>query len=121
VVTGSTHDEADLAAPWRGQGELSRAGGAPLEGRRVDAGSVRLTERDIRGLVWCGEMYGVRTDLFAKLLGVSGDVVRQWRHLTAIERSLPFRCPARELSFTAYDLDDDTMVRVWPDGSVEML
>lgn len=44
---------------------------------------MQLTERDIRALVWCGEMYGIRADLLAELLGVSGDVVRQlharWR------------------------------------------
>lgn len=50
---------------------------------RADAGGVRLTARDIAGLVWCGEMYGVRADLLASLLGASPDVVRQlhgrWR------------------------------------------
>jgi hypothetical protein len=62
-----------------GAGELtrSRAGG-----ERARPG-VRLTGRDIDALVWCGEMYGVRADLLASLLGVSGDVVRQlhvrWR------------------------------------------
>jgi hypothetical protein len=47
------------------------------------AGGVQLTERDIRALVWCADMYGLRADLLAALLGVSGDVVRQlharWR------------------------------------------
>jgi hypothetical protein len=50
---------------------------------RSDAGLVRLTGRDIAGLLWCGEMYGVRADLLAGLLGCSADVVRQvhvrWR------------------------------------------
>jgi hypothetical protein len=46
-------------------------------GPRADAGGVRLTARDISALVWCGEMYGVRADLLASLLGVSADVVRQ--------------------------------------------
>jgi hypothetical protein len=70
---------------------VTGAGGldAGTAGRRVpaagraDAGGVRLTGRDVAGLVWCGEMYGVRADLLASLLGVSGDVVRQlhvrWR------------------------------------------
>jgi hypothetical protein len=53
------------------------------EGASARAGGVQLTERDIRALVWCGEMYGVRADLLAGLLGVSGEVVRQlharWR------------------------------------------
>ena len=50
---------------------------------RSDAGLVRLTGRDIAGLLWCGEMYGVRADLLAGMLGGSADVVRQvhvrWR------------------------------------------
>lgn len=50
---------------------------------RSDLGIVRLTERDVRALVWCGEMYGVRADLLGDLLGVSPDVVRRlhvrWR------------------------------------------
>jgi hypothetical protein len=38
---------------------------------------MQLTARDIRALVWCGDMYGIRADLLASLLGVSGDVVQQ--------------------------------------------
>ena len=49
----------------------------------ASAGGVQLTGRDIRALVWCGEMYGIRADLLAALLDVSGDVVKQlharWR------------------------------------------
>jgi hypothetical protein len=56
---------------------------------RVDAGGVRLTARDVAGLVWCGEMYGVRADLLAALLGASPDVVRQlhvrWRRAGLVE------------------------------------
>jgi hypothetical protein len=52
---------------------------------------VQLTARDIRALVWCGEMYGIRADLLADLLGVSGDVVRQlharWRRAGLAETS----------------------------------
>ena len=44
---------------------------------------MQLTGRDIRALVWCGDMYGIRADLLAALLGVSAEVVRQlhgrWR------------------------------------------
>lgn len=44
---------------------------------------MHLTGRDVAGLMWCGEMYGVRADLLASLLAVSPDVVRQlhsrWR------------------------------------------
>jgi len=58
----------------------ARPGAGP--GSRAD-GDVRLTARDIAGLVWCGEMYGLRADLLASLLGASADVVRQlharWR------------------------------------------
>src|SRR5580704_16031804 len=60
-------------------GEQAVRGG----GAGSDGGGVRLTGRDIRALVWCGDMYGIRADLLADLLGVSGDVVRQlharWR------------------------------------------
>lgn len=47
---------------------LLRAGAAPLEGRRADAGAIRLTERHVTGLLWCAEMYGARADLLARLL-----------------------------------------------------
>src|SRR5436309_2024191 len=57
--------------------------GAAPRAARSDAGGVRLTGRDIRALMWCGEMYGIRADLLASILDVSGDVVRQlharWR------------------------------------------
>jgi hypothetical protein len=43
------------------------------QGRRADAGSIRLGERDIAGLLLCGEMYGVPYDLLAAALGVSAD------------------------------------------------
>ena len=61
-----------------------RASAATLrESASARPGGVQLTGRDIRALVWCGEMYGIRADLLAELLGVSGDVVRQlharWR------------------------------------------
>jgi hypothetical protein len=59
------------------------------QGARSDAGSVRLTERDVTGLVWCGEMYGVRADLLAQVLAASDDVVRQlhvrWRRAGLVE------------------------------------
>ena len=51
--------------------------------RRADAGVVRLTGRDIAGLVWCGEMHGVPCDLLAALLAVRDDRLRaitgRWR------------------------------------------
>ncbi len=42
--------------------------------RWSDAGVIRLTERDVTALVWCGEMYGVRADLLGGVLGW----VRRW-------------------------------------------
>src|SRR5216683_1779410 len=63
------------------EGTHGRAGAGG--GARADAGGVRLTGRDIAGLVWCGEMYGIRADLLGSLLDASPDVVRQlharWR------------------------------------------
>ncbi len=69
----------------RGEAERAHRNGPGLAGAwpRSDAGQVRLTGRDVAGLLWCGEMYGTRADLLAGLLGCSGDVVRQlhvrWR------------------------------------------
>ncbi|HEV2212297.1 MAG TPA: hypothetical protein VGS99_03015 [Gammaproteobacteria bacterium] len=52
--------------------------------RRADAGQVRLGQRDIAGLLLCGEMYGAPYDLLAVALGVRGDrvraVVARWRN-----------------------------------------
>src|ERR1700729_2655456 len=56
--------------------------GAPPP-RRAGASVVRLTGRDIAGLVWCGEMHGVPYDLLASLLAVRDDRLRaitaRWR------------------------------------------
>ncbi len=52
--------------------------------RRADAGSVRLGERDVAGLLLCGDMYGAPYDLLAGFLGVRPDrlraIVARWRH-----------------------------------------
>ncbi|MGH3125765.1 MAG: hypothetical protein ACRDND_32715, partial [Streptosporangiaceae bacterium] len=52
-------------------------------GRRYDAGTVRLTSRDITGLVLCGEQYGAPYDLLAQFLDVREDRLRaitaRWR------------------------------------------
>jgi hypothetical protein len=40
------------------EGAGAWAGAAPSDGRRADAGVIRLTGRDVAGLLWCGEMYG---------------------------------------------------------------
>lgn len=51
--------------------------------RRADAGTVRLGERDITGLVLCGDMYGAPYDLLAAALAVRDDrlraIVARWR------------------------------------------
>ena len=52
-------------------------------GRRADAGTVRLSSRDITGLVLYGEMYGAAYDFLAAALGVRDDrlrdIVARWR------------------------------------------
>ena len=45
-------------------------------GQRSDAGTVRLTSRDIAGLVLCGEQYGSPYDLLAAFLAVREDRLR---------------------------------------------
>jgi hypothetical protein len=55
----------------------------PPAGRRSDAGRVRLTGRDVTGLTWCADMYGVPYDLLAACLAVREDRLRaitaRWR------------------------------------------
>jgi len=57
--------------------------GLPAASRRSDAGTVRLTGRDIAGLVLCGDMNGAPYDLLAGYLGVREDrlraIVSRWR------------------------------------------
>ena len=57
--------------------------------RRSDAGTVRLSGRDIAGLMLCGEMYGAPYDLLAAFLGVRPDRLRgiaaRWRAATYAE------------------------------------
>lgn len=52
--------------------------------RRSDAGTVRLTGRDVTGLVLCGDMYGAPYDLLAAALAVRPDRLRgiaaRWRN-----------------------------------------
>lgn len=51
--------------------------------RRADAGVVQLSQRDIDGLLLCGEHYGAPYDLLAAALGVPPErlpaVLRRWR------------------------------------------
>ena len=42
-----------VVVPWPGPDALRSGMAAPLEGRRADAGTVRLSGRDVAGLVWC--------------------------------------------------------------------
>src|ERR1700690_2451025 len=52
-------------------------------GRRADAGTVRFSQRDIDGLLLCGEHYGAPYDLLAAALRVSPErlpaIVARWR------------------------------------------
>jgi hypothetical protein len=51
--------------------------------RRADAGSVRLSDRDVAGLLLAGDMYGSAYDLLASFLRVRPDrlrgIVARWR------------------------------------------
>ena len=51
--------------------------------RRADAGTVRLSQRDIDGLLLCGEHFGAPYDLLAHVLRVQPDrlpaIVARWR------------------------------------------
>ena len=56
----------------------------PLAGRRADAGTVKLTDRDITGLMLSADHYAAPYDLLAAALNVRGDrlrgIVARWRH-----------------------------------------
>ncbi len=56
---------------------------AARRARRADAGSIRLSQRDIDGLLLCGEHYGVPSDLLAAALRVPAAQLRaitvRWR------------------------------------------
>ena len=64
-------------------GQLNNAVTGARPARRVDAGAVRLSQRDIDGLLLCGEHYGVPYDLLAAALRVAPDrlpaIVARWR------------------------------------------
>jgi hypothetical protein len=53
--------------------------------RRRDAGTFRLSQRDIDGLLLCGEHHGAPSDLLAQALGVSrlnlNSLTRRWRSI----------------------------------------
>ncbi|MGA2830993.1 MAG: hypothetical protein ABSF03_33325 [Streptosporangiaceae bacterium] len=63
---------------------MNREQTAPTRtGRRADAGAVRLTERDVTGLILCAEQYGAPYDLLAAALDARPDrlraIVARWR------------------------------------------
>ncbi|HEV2375784.1 MAG TPA: hypothetical protein VGS19_26910, partial [Streptosporangiaceae bacterium] len=62
---------------------MGQATTVALPARRADAGSVRLSGRDVSGLVWCADMYGAPYDMIAAYLGVRPDrlrgIVARWR------------------------------------------
>jgi len=55
-----------------------------LPGRRADAGTVKLTDRDITGLLLCADHYAAPYDLLAAALNERGNrlrgIVARWRH-----------------------------------------
>jgi hypothetical protein len=59
------------------------AAGTTPPRQRADAGAVRLTDRDVAGLLLAGDMYGVPYDLLAAFLGVAParlrGIVARWR------------------------------------------
>jgi hypothetical protein len=58
--------------------------GPSLASHRADAGTVKLTGRDITGLMLCAEHYAAPYDQLAAALNVRGDrlrgIVARWRH-----------------------------------------
>lgn len=58
--------------------------GEAAPSRRDDAGTFKITDRDIAGLTLCGEQYGAPYDLLAAALDVTVDrlrgIVLRWRH-----------------------------------------
>jgi hypothetical protein len=65
-------------------GTTVSTGTTPPQARCADAGTVRLGERDVAGLLLCGDMYGAPYDLLAAFLEVRPDrargIVARWRH-----------------------------------------
>jgi hypothetical protein len=64
-------------------GQLAHTATAATAARRADAHAVRLSQRDIDGLLLCGEHYGAPYDLLAAALQVRPDrlpaIVARWR------------------------------------------
>src|SRR5271163_2745473 len=77
--------------------------------RRADAGVVQLTQRDIDGLLLCGEHFGVPYDLLAAALGVPPGRLRRGR--AAGSRA------GLVLADQGRDERDGTGVPGWPAGA----
>jgi hypothetical protein len=64
-------------------GQLTHTGTGARTARRADAHTVRLSQRDIDGLLLCGEHYGAPYDLLAAALRVNPErlpaIVARWR------------------------------------------
>jgi len=71
-----------MAARARGTATPATAG---RPARRGDAGVLQISQRDIDGLVLCGEQYGAPADLLAAALRVPPkrlyDIALRWRHV----------------------------------------
>jgi hypothetical protein len=74
VLACGTGRGTEAGGVIRGRERMS-ADTSPPATKRADAGTVRLTGRDVAGLVWCAEMYGV-PDLLESYLGVRPDRLR---------------------------------------------
>src|SRR5690348_14385099 len=61
----------------------TQTGQGAVAARRADTGVVRLSGRDVAGLVLCADMYGAPYDLLTACLGVQPDrlraIVARWR------------------------------------------
>jgi hypothetical protein len=82
-MTGQANHSVTAARPAR-RAEAGRAHRANVgQARRADAGTVRLSQRDIDGLLLCGEHYGAPYDLLADALRVPQGrlptIVARWR------------------------------------------
>jgi hypothetical protein len=66
----------------------------PARARRHDAGTIRLSQRDIDGLLLCGEHYGAPLDLLAGALGVSqvrmNAIATRWRRAGYVDATAAY-------------------------------
>ena len=91
---GLSEAPAGLASDAAGVGHLAAVEGGRYGGRRrrIDAGSVRVTERDVELLRLVGEMYAVSQTQLRRLLGCSESrahrVRRRWQRAGWVEAQL---------------------------------